>query len=160
MNAKVTTSSPRYQALIQLLRAADTIWNGSRVFFAQWDLSPSQFNILNVLHGQPDGLSQTVLSEELLMHRSNVTGLVDRLEARGLVQRRDTPADRRAYRVVLTTAGNQLMNEILPHYYEAAEKLWGNLTTSRVNLLVTDLGKVIANAERTAMDLNQKPNSR
>src|SRR5258706_5874031 len=99
------TADPQYEALLQLLRTAETLWNASRVFFAQWHLSPSQFNVLNLLHGKPSGASQVELSRDLIMHRSNVTGLIDRLQARGLVERGDDPKDRRVYRVVLTADG-------------------------------------------------------
>src|SRR5258708_5027606 len=96
----------RYRASLQLLRTADTIWNASRVFFERWEISPSQFNVLNLLHSESEGLSQIELSRQLIMHRSNVTGLVDRLEKRGLVSRKEFAPDRRAYRVVLTAQGN------------------------------------------------------
>src|SRR5438445_9421408 len=121
MKSQLSVPGPRYGALIGLLRTAETLWNASRVFFARWDLSPSQFNVLNLLYDQPEGCTQIELSRSLIMHRSNVTGLVNRLEARGLVQRRDSANDRRAYRVVLTVAGRKLLQEILPHYYAAAE---------------------------------------
>lgn len=141
---------PRYDALIQLLRTADTLWNASRALFARWDLSPSQFNILNLLADAPAGMTQVDLSRYLVMHRSNVTGLVDRLERRGLVVRGDHPDDRRAYRVALTGAGQKLMREILPHYYEAAEAVWGRLPVKRAQQLVAELGDVCANAVRAA----------
>src|ERR1035438_1816121 len=80
MRTRAGESHPGYQALMELLRTADTLWNASRVFFERWDLSPSQFNVLNLLHLNPEGLSQTDLSRQLIMHRSNLTGLVDRLE--------------------------------------------------------------------------------
>src|SRR3989442_5935464 len=96
---------PRYEALIQLLRTADAIWNASRLFFRKWHLSPSQFNLLNVLRSHPRGLSQADLSRELLMHRSNLTGLIDRLTAAGLVQRLPSSGDRRVHRIVATAAG-------------------------------------------------------
>jgi len=95
MREKVDENHPGYRALLELLRTADTVWNASRVFFERWDLSPSQFNVLNLLHANPAGLSQTDLSRQLIMHRSNLTGLVDRLEKRGLVARREVAADRR-----------------------------------------------------------------
>lgn len=66
--------STHYQAFIQLLRTADVIWNASRLFFQPWGLGPSQFNVLNLLYGVDEGLSQTQLSQELVMHRSNITG--------------------------------------------------------------------------------------
>src|SRR6201997_3396150 len=99
MKVRSCTPGPRYQALLELLRTAETLWNASRVFFARWDLSPSQFNVLNLLHEQPEGCTQISLSRQLIMHRSNITGLVDRLEARGLVLRQENPADRRAFNV-------------------------------------------------------------
>jgi DNA-binding MarR family transcriptional regulator len=144
---------PRYAATIELLRAAEALWEGSRVFFDRWNLSPSQFNILNLLKDEADGLSQSQLSRELITHRSNLTGLVDRLEARGLVQRRDTPGDRRSYQVVLTAAGQHLIREILPHYYQTAEDVWGNLSAEGAHQLVGELTQVSARASQVAETL-------
>lgn len=148
--------SPRYRALLQLLRAADTLWHSSRVFFAEWDLSPSQFNILNLLRLSPDGLSQSDLSRELITHRSNVTGLIDRLERRGLVRRRDVASDRRAYQVVLTPAGRRLLEAILPRYYEGAARICEHLTPRRAAGFIADLERVTANAQRAASETTQK----
>ncbi|MCW5556787.1 MAG: MarR family transcriptional regulator [Verrucomicrobiae bacterium] len=114
----------RYAALLQLLRTADGIWDASRIFFERWEVTPAQFNLLNLLTDAAEGMTQSDLSRELLTHRSNITGLVDRLEERGLVKRRAQADDRRAWRVVLTPAGQRLVEEILPHYYRAAERLW------------------------------------
>ncbi|MEW6302539.1 MAG: MarR family transcriptional regulator [Verrucomicrobiota bacterium] len=143
-----TGPGPRYEALIQLLRTAESLWNASRVFFERWDLSPSQFNILNVLGDEAEGLSQVELSQRLIMHRSNVTGLVDRLEARGLVRRDAAPDDRRAYRVRLTAAGRKLLKAILPHYYRTAEQVWGAMPAARAKQLVAELEELSGNAER------------
>ena len=148
MSQENSSSSARYKALLQLLRTAETLWNASRLFFVKWDLSPSQFNILNVLHTEPQGLTQIELSRLLIMHRSNVTGLVDRLEKRALIERRDSPEDRRAYRVVLTPSGKRLVGKILPEYYAAAESIWGNFPAARARELVEDLEKLSGNIER------------
>ena len=146
MGQHTTFADARYQALLQLLRTADAIWDASRSFFQQWDLSPSQFNILNLLHSNDDGLSQSELGRQLITHRSNVTGLVDRLEGRGLVQRKDASADRRAYRVVLTKTGTKLMNQILPHYYRKAEQVWDRVSDDRISELLKALQHVAQNA--------------
>jgi DNA-binding MarR family transcriptional regulator len=150
MITRRSSPGPRYPALLQLLRASEALWNASRVFFARWELSPSQFNVLNLLCDQPDGLSQVELSRHLIMHRSNATGLVDRLETRGLVKRTENNADRRAYVVVLTPAGRRLLHQVLPRYYEAAEKVWGSLPATRAKDLVAELERLSANAERLA----------
>ena len=133
------TRSPHRNALIQLLRTSENLWNASRVFFARWDLGPSQFNILNLLADQPAGCSQVELSRLLVVHRSNVTGLIDRLESRGLVRRRRAAGDRRSYRVLLTPEGRRLLAEILPEYERAAENIWDGLSAARTRALVRDL---------------------
>src|ERR1700733_12787952 len=148
MKGKSAEPGPRYQALIELLRTAETLWNSSRVFFARWDLSPSQFNILNLLYEKPGGCTQIDLSRQLIMHQSNVTGLVDRLEARGLLQRQDSLTDRRAVNVVLTPAGRKIIRQIQPHYYEAAETVWHGVTNERAKQLVSELTAISATAER------------
>lgn len=150
--AGASSPGPRYEALLQLLRTAEALWNASRLFFVRWELSPSQFNVLNLLLDQPAGCTQMELSRSLIVHRSNVTGLVDRLEARGLVARRENNRDRRAYRVVLTAAGRKLIGQILPHYYAAAERVWGGLSARGANKLVAALTVVCANAQGIAGD--------
>ncbi|SRR5579871_6518783 len=148
MNSKLRMPGPRYAALIQLLRTAENLWNASRIFFDKWDLSPSQFNILNVLHHQSEGCTQSELSRELITHRSNVTGLVDRLEERGLVCRRDSATDRRAWRVALTPKGRELLEEILPEYYGEAERLWGNIPASQASKLASELSALCGQIEK------------
>jgi DNA-binding MarR family transcriptional regulator len=150
MKRKASTPGPRYAALIQLLRTAEELWNASRVFFARWDLSPSQFNLLNVLTDFPQGCTQSDLSRQLIMHRSNVTGLVDRLEERRLVARRESAEDRRAWLVVLTPDARRLLAEIYPHYYAAAEQVWGKLPAARAQKFVSELNALSANATRAA----------
>jgi DNA-binding MarR family transcriptional regulator len=134
-----TKPGPRYQPLLQLLRTAETIWNVSRQFFDRWELSPSQFNILNLLKGSNQGITQVDLSRELIMHRSNVTGLIDRLEKRKLVARRATPTDRRAWSVVLTRQGEDLLEQILPEYYRLAESVWGEIPPAEAAKLAEQL---------------------
>lgn len=154
----MSQTNPRYQALLQLLRTAETLWNASRVFFERWNLSPSQFNILNLLYIQPDGCTQIELSRLLIMHRSNITGLVDRLEKRGLLQRKDSSTDRRAYKVMLTASGQKLIDKILPVYYASAEKIWGNFPATRTKQLVGDLEKLSANIKSFSQTpLKEKP---
>lgn len=151
-----SSDTSRYQALLQLLRTADVIWNASRIFFQEWDLSPSQFNVLNLLGSNPEGLSQTELGRQLITHRSNVTGLVDRLEKRGLVRRKESPADRRAYRVVLTRAGSHLLEQILPHYYKKAHQVWNGVSGGGISELLGALDHVARNAAKVAGNMPDK----
>lgn len=150
------TSDPHYRALIEILRTAETLWNSSRVFFARWDLSPSQFNLLNLLSQPPFAANQIDLSRQLLTHRSNVTGLVDRLEKRGLLRRTAQPQDRRAYRVILTPKGEALLKEILPHYHQAALEVWGSTSQKEVQAILKSMQQLAINAEKVAASKHPK----
>jgi MarR family transcriptional regulator, organic hydroperoxide resistance regulator len=79
---------------------------------AEFDLSPVQCHVLHLIEpGRP--LPMGRLAETLSCDASNVTGLVDRLEARGLVQRRPSAADRRVKVLQLTPTGARLRSQLL-----------------------------------------------
>ena len=93
-----------------------------RFFFAQrahlpssrgeFDLSPIQCHVLHLIEpGRPLPMSR--LADTLSCDASNVTGLVDRLESRGLVLRRSSPQDRRVKVLHLTPAGARLRTQLL-----------------------------------------------
>src|ERR671935_203891 len=63
------------------------------------------------------------LAEALACDASNVTGLVDRLEARGFVERRAAPADRRVKTLVLTPAGIALRRRVLERMSEPPDEI-------------------------------------
>ena len=151
---------PRYVALLELLRTAETLWHASREFFARWNLSPSQFNILNLLRVAAEGCTQVDLSRQLIMHRSNVTGLVDRLEARGLLKRTESPGDRRAHRVILTATGRRLVEKILPDYHRAADTIWGSFPLARTARLVEDLKRLNLNIGDFSRSGKKRPRTR
>ena len=93
-----------------------------KFFFAQrahlpssrggFDLSPAQCHVLHLIEpGHPLPMSR--LADTLSCDASNVTGLVDRLESRGLVRRRSSPQDRRVKVLQLTPAGARLRTQLL-----------------------------------------------
>jgi DNA-binding MarR family transcriptional regulator len=74
---------------------------------AELQLSPAQCHVLHLIEPErPIPMGQ--LAETLACDASNVTGLVDRLEARGLVLRRPSAGDRRVKVLVLTPTGSRL----------------------------------------------------
>ncbi len=77
---------------------------------SELDLHPAQAGALLQLASP---LPMNELAAMLACDNSNVTGLVDRLEARGLVGRQASPEDRRIKRIVLTAAGSHMRGELL-----------------------------------------------
>jgi DNA-binding MarR family transcriptional regulator len=70
-------------------------------------LSIAKFEALSVLVSQDRPINLSEVAAKLICVRSNVTQLIDRLEADGLVKRADDPADRRAVRAEVTTLGRR-----------------------------------------------------
>ena len=67
-------------------------------------LSVPQCDVLTTLT-ETEGVSQQTLAKRLYVTKGNISGLLDRLESAGLVERRSTAADRRQYEIFLTAAG-------------------------------------------------------
>ena len=107
------------QFVIQILRTAGLLLRESRGLFKPYGLTDAQFNVINVLATQADGVSQRELSDILVVDRSNITGLIDRMGQAGLVRRETVPGDRRAYSIRITAKGRRLWEKVNP-IYEAA----------------------------------------
>ena len=85
---------------------------------AELDLAPVQAKALHELNVEPP-ISMRELAARLKSDPSNVTGLIDRLEARGLVERRPDPHDRRIKGLALTPAGARLRERLFARLYAA-----------------------------------------
>jgi DNA-binding MarR family transcriptional regulator len=73
----------------------------------QFSTTLPRFDLLAQLERHPEGLKMNELSRLLMVTGGNVTTIVDQLEKEGLVERLDEPADRRAFRIRLTRAGER-----------------------------------------------------
>src|SRR5439155_24414705 len=70
-----------------------------------------RFDLMAQLERHREGLKMNELSRPLMVTGGNVTAIVDQLEKEGLVERLDEPADRRAFRIRLTRAGERTFTE-------------------------------------------------
>lgn len=86
----------------------------------------ARFDLLASLE-RDDGQTLAGLSRALLVTAGNVTGLVDRAERDGVVERRPEPSDRRVARVWLTREGRALIRELLPLHARHVHELIGGL---------------------------------
>ncbi|MCP3168366.1 MarR family winged helix-turn-helix transcriptional regulator [Myxococcus qinghaiensis] len=86
---------------------------------AEFELSPVQAHVVRQLGEGP--LAMSTLANYLSCDASNVTGLVDRMEARGLVERRSSEQDRRVKMLVLTESGVALRERLLARLAEPPE---------------------------------------
>lgn len=98
------------QVYVNLTRLQDQLWNGFVPLLRGHDLSHAQYNFLRVLRGgDPRGMACQAIAEQLIERVPDVTRLVDRLEATGLVERASTAQDKRVVLVRLTRKGVDLL---------------------------------------------------
>ncbi|MFI0155166.1 MarR family winged helix-turn-helix transcriptional regulator [Streptomyces lydicus] len=99
---------------------------------AEHSLTGAQARVLTLLSAEP--LPMRKVAERLKCEPSNITGIVDRLEARGLVERRPDPADRRVKLAAPTAEGARTAEALRTSLHFAREPL-GKLTVAERTLL-------------------------
>jgi DNA-binding MarR family transcriptional regulator len=85
-------------------------------------LTPVQYSALQAICDQP-GIDQKTLALSIGYDTSTIGGVIDRLEARGLVARNVAPNDRRARRITPTAKGTELLRAVVPRMLRAQERL-------------------------------------
>lgn len=117
-------------------------------------LSAAQFNTLLALRtAGENGLLMSEIGQRLVVTKSNVTGIVDRLEKQGLASR-TVHTDRRAIVVRLTPAGAELLDQTIPQYAELLTDLTASLTgeeKATLVLLLTRLRKALRERKKEAV---------
>jgi DNA-binding MarR family transcriptional regulator len=108
---------------------------------AEFELSPAQCHVLRLI--EPDRPVPMVrIAEALACDASNVTGLIDRLESRGLVRRKPSSTDRRVKVLELTPAGSRLRSTVLERMTRPPESL-DRLSTEEQRTLVRILRRLL-----------------
>jgi MarR family 2-MHQ and catechol resistance regulon transcriptional repressor len=96
-------------------------------------LTPAQFDILATLGNTP-GMSCRELGEKTLITKGTLTGVLDRMESRGLVRRRPSDADRRQVFVSLTAAGTRMFGRVFPAHADHVKRAFEILSAEELAL--------------------------
>ncbi|MGW2251272.1 MarR family winged helix-turn-helix transcriptional regulator [Kitasatospora sp. NPDC001660] len=113
-------------ALIGRLRRLNLrVDSALREYFAQHGLDTSEFDVLATLRrsGEPYELNARALLKAAMVTSGAITNRVDRLSAKGLVERRPCPNDRRAVLVRLTPEGRETVDALLLGHVQNEERL-------------------------------------
>ena len=90
-------------------------------------VTPVQYAALQTVANQP-GIDQRTLARTVALDASTTGGVVDRLEQRGVLERRAAPTDRRVRQWWLTAAGDQLLADAVPAMLQAQQQILAPLT--------------------------------
>jgi DNA-binding MarR family transcriptional regulator len=132
--------------LFGLLHAADAAQAHVESKLTAVGLSLPKLAALSVLKDAGESLPLSQLADRLSCVKSNITQLVDRLEADGLVSRAADPNDRRSRLAVLTAAGRKACEEGLKMRDRTERELFGSLSASEARQLAALVEKVAARA--------------
>ena len=143
LKLKQPLASVNHEALLSLVRTSALMHKLSDRFFSQFGLTDVQFNILMILkeHGSA-GLSQQELSEHLIVTKSNVVGLIDRLERSGYVKRMSHPSDRRFNQIVLTPKGSKIELKIEESYFAEVDKMMNALSVRQKRAVIQSMDRI------------------
>jgi DNA-binding MarR family transcriptional regulator len=127
-------------AFLDLIRTADLLSRlPERVLKAE-ELSGTQYNVLRILRGSPDGLACGEIGGRMITRDPDITRLLDRLEKRGLVSRCRETTDRRTVLTRITPAGLEILARLDEPVQTAHREQLGHLGEKRLD----QLGELLA----------------
>jgi len=129
--------SPEDEAFVSVLRTAGAFQWREAELLKPYEITLPQYNVLRILRGaEPEGLICREISERMITRDPDVTKLLDRLEARGLVSRERQEKDRRVIVARVTPEGLRLVGEIDGPVLKLTEELLGHLGERKLGTLI------------------------
>lgn len=135
--------SVEHEAALNLLRTADQIERPLVELIRQTGITRPQYNVLRILRGAgPEGLTAGEVGARMLTGGCDVTRLLDRLVAQGLVERSRSADDRRVVMVKITAAGLDLLHGLDEPLAEYHLQRFGHLGEAKLRQLIDLLTEV------------------
>jgi DNA-binding MarR family transcriptional regulator len=120
---------------LDLLRTSETLSRGISEVLESESLSPTQYNVLRILRGAPDGLACGEIGNRMITRDPDITRLLDRLEKRDLISRWRLTEDRRVVMARILTEGLRLLARLDGPVEETHRRQLGHLGRDRLETL-------------------------
>ncbi|MGA8430275.1 MAG: MarR family transcriptional regulator [Candidatus Sulfotelmatobacter sp.] len=122
-------------AFLDLLRTTDVLSRRLSLVLKSEDLSSTQYNVLRILRGAPEGLACGEIADRMITRDPDVTRLLDRLEKRQLISRCRDTEDRRTVMARITGEGLKVLARLDAPVQAAHRKQLGHLGRERMQAL-------------------------
>jgi DNA-binding MarR family transcriptional regulator len=133
-------------AHLAILVTAERLKTNAAHVFKTKDLTAAQYNVLRILRGAgPDGITCTEIGSRMITRDSDITRMLDRLEARGLISRQRQSDDRRVVRAFISDAGLLLLKELDAPLRKFIKNQMAGLGENDLKKLVKLLDKIRGN---------------
>jgi len=120
---------------LDLLRTTDILSRSLVQVLKTADLSATQYNVLRILRGAPEGLACGEIASRMITRDPDVTRLLDRLERRSLISRRRETSDRRTVMACITPEGLKLLAQLDEPVQAAHRQQLGHLGREQLRSL-------------------------
>ena len=140
-NKRRRVGCPEEAAFLELARTTDMLSRGPIQVLKAEGLSPTQYNVLRILRGAPEGLLCGAIASRMITRDPDITRLLDRLEKRKLISRCREATDRRTVMARITTEGLKVLARLDEPVQAAHRKQLGHLGRERLRAL-TELLRV------------------
>ena len=120
-------ASPEVEASLTLMRTAERLEAVIAKPLGVEKLTSVQYNLLRILRGSPQGISTYGVADRLVSRAPNITRLVDKLEAKGLLTRHRSSEDRRVVNLMITPQGLELLSRLEAPILNAVKQAFSGL---------------------------------
>ena len=134
--------SPEEEAALNVMRTSDQLQIRFARLFREYGLTPSQYNVLRILRGEGQPLPILEIAARTITVVPGITGLIDRLEQAGFVNRVRCDRDRRVIHVALTERATRTLAALDEPLLALHRKLLGHLSSAELKELIRLLEKV------------------
>lgn len=146
-SASRSFGGPEEDLFVCLLRTAELLSRNVEKVLKTGDVSPTQYNVLRILRGAPEGLTCNEIGKRMITRDPDITRLLDRLEKRGLISRCRETKDRRQVQTRISPQGLRLLKELDGPVTDIHRQQLGHLGREGVHRLQELLEKAQKKAE-------------
>lgn len=141
LDSKIAAKQPFLATMRELATTYQAFCTYDEAHIRETGLTPPQFDVICTLGNTP-GMFMNQLAEKTLVTKGTLTGIVDRLEQKGLVRREVPPENRRCFLIVLTAEGEELFDKIFPKHIAYLKQRFDRLTPSELSEIQSALSRL------------------
>lgn len=130
-----------------LTNTQNAVGNYFKRRLSEYDLTPGQYNMIRILQSE-ESMTPSQLAVEMHLDTSSITGMLGRLEAKGLIERTYNQEDRRSVSVSLCNSGKVLWNKLDSVIEDANRVVQAGISPAEYAILAEQLRHIEANAKK------------
>jgi MarR family 2-MHQ and catechol resistance regulon transcriptional repressor len=129
------------KSFVVLLKASKAVQDRTKKDISNYGMHTSEFTVLEALYSNG---KQTIrqITDAVLINSGSITYVIDKLEVKGLLERKDCKEDRRVVHIQITDKGKQFMDEIFPKHKLVIEDIFSDIMEEEKKVLINLLKRV------------------